>query len=456
MRRIVLLLILPLIAVLPTRAADGPAETVAPFLDEQTFAVVCIDFTRIDAKAVFDRLRKELPSDKDDPVAAMLTGQLSVGETVLANVVKQFTAAGGKELYLVVTLADDMTMPIFALVSLKDPKAGPDAMIDLIQGRPAEGHLPRNPMKPSPLPFKPEVVEPVGRLIFAGSKQALARAKAGKPDARPELTKAFASVGDAAVEAAFIPTVDSRRVIKETLPTLPEEIGGGPSTALTDGLRWAAVGFDPPPKMALKLRIGSKDADSARAVQAMIQKGFDLVGKQPEVRKFMPKFEAQSRRLLPKVAGNGLELTLDTQQIGSLLTDVLTPALAEARRQARRTMAASQLRMIGIAVFQYAAQHKRLPDTLEAMVQAKMLDAKALSNPRDPKRTPGFVYRKPATTMRDLDRPAAQVMAYEAHDDWPIGGIAVLCADGHVELIADQARFKKRLAESGKAVKKNE
>ena len=161
---------------------------------------------------MFERLRKQLPLADSDPVSPMLDAQLAVGEKLLGNAVKQFIAAGGKELYFVVTLADEITNPAFALVNLKDPKAGPDKMLDLLQGRRPK-HLPKSPMQLPPLPFKPQTVEPVGRMIFAGSTQALARVKSARPTPRPELAKAFASAGDAVVRIVFIPTADSRRVV---------------------------------------------------------------------------------------------------------------------------------------------------------------------------------------------------------------------------------------------------
>ena len=209
--------------------------------------------------------------------------------------------------------------------------------------------------------------------------------------------------------------------------------------------------------MALKLRIESKDAESARALQAVIRSGVKLIAKQREVREMLPKFAELSERLIPKPAGNGLELTLADKQIGALITDVVTPVLVQARKQARRTVAMAHLKTIGTAVYMYAEDNEgRFPDSLGAVAKADYLSAKVLKNPRVPKRSPGFVYVRPAKTMNALDRSAERVMAYEAHDDWPSGGIAVLYADGHVGIAADEARFKKRLAASFEAAGEKE
>ena len=66
-----------------------------------------------------------------------------------------------------------------------------------------------------------------------------------------------------------------------------------------------------------------------------------------------------------------------------------------------------------------------------------------LTNPRDRQRKPAYVYLKPLTEFARAGRD--HVVVYEAHEAWPAGGINVGFADGHVELIADQAQFKRLL-----------
>ena len=70
-----------------------------------------------------------------------------------------------------------------------------------------------------------------------------------------------------------------------------------------------------------------------------------------------------------------------------------------------------------------------------------------LRNPRQPQREVGYVYVKPVKNPRP-----DTLVVYEAHDDWD-GGVNVLFADGHVQFIGDEARFRKELAAAKAAAK---
>src|SRR5262249_19613118 len=112
-----------------------------------------------------------------------------------------------------------------------------------------------------------ETTEKIENALFAGTKRALARIREAKAVSRPEIAKAFAAAQDTAAQFLVLPTADARRVVEEVLPKLPQELGGSPSTILTNGLWWAAVGADSLPNPALRIVIQSKDAASARALK---------------------------------------------------------------------------------------------------------------------------------------------------------------------------------------------
>src|SRR5207245_1569407 len=95
--------------------------------------------------------------------------------------------------------------------------------------------------------------EKVGDAVFAGSWVSRQVVGALKSVARPELAKAFAAAGDGAAQVALIPPPHLTRIIDEMMPTLPKEVGGGSSKVLTRGVKWAALGLDASPKMALRL-----------------------------------------------------------------------------------------------------------------------------------------------------------------------------------------------------------
>ena len=73
----------------------------------------------------------------------------------------------------------------------------------------------------------------------------------------------LASVAKLPVQLLVVPPEHFRLVIAELQPTLPESFGGGPSSVITEGLLWMALGFDPEAQ-ELTIAIQSKSDESAR------------------------------------------------------------------------------------------------------------------------------------------------------------------------------------------------
>src|SRR5262249_20875160 len=115
---------------------------------------------------------------------------------------------------------------------------------------------------PEPL----EAAAQIGSAVVAGKKTTLERLRQHKPAARPELARAFAAAGDATAQLLILPPAHARRMLEETYPILPKELGGGPATALTRGLLWAAATVETRPQLALRLVIQSQDAQAAQAL----------------------------------------------------------------------------------------------------------------------------------------------------------------------------------------------
>lgn len=88
-----------------------------------------------------------------------------------------------------------------------------------------------------------------------------------------ELDAALEEVKDQPVQIAVLPPRHLWRTYREVQPMLPEELGGGPSSLLTDGIVWAAIGIDPA-DLATNLHIQSASeaaaADLAAAVPGLV------------------------------------------------------------------------------------------------------------------------------------------------------------------------------------------
>jgi hypothetical protein len=197
----------------------------------------------------------------------------------------------------------------------------------------------------------------------------LERVRSLKPEPRPELTAAFEAAGDTAAQVILILPKYARRVIEETLPELPKELGGGPSSVVTRGFQWAAVGIDFPPKPALRLVVQAQDGPAAQAFQAKAVEWLGRVMQLKEVREYLPKPDEILTLVTPKVEGSRLVLTLDEENQGITKAMVLlTPPAEYVRVRASEARAANQLKQLALAMHMYHDGHKQFP--LPATVSA--------------------------------------------------------------------------------------
>src|SRR5262249_49285966 len=151
------------------------ARALAGLLQEETIALVRIDFTRTDLEG----FEKVLPAD--------LLGRVKAVQAA-------FRKAGGAGL-VVPFSTGDLAGISFVHVPLKEG-ADAEALSELLKK-----HLPPG-----------TVVRKRDGALVAGSPEALGR---GKGAARADLPAAVKAAGDTVVQVLFLPTADQRRVIAE-------------------------------------------------------------------------------------------------------------------------------------------------------------------------------------------------------------------------------------------------
>jgi hypothetical protein len=341
---------LALALTLPATAAekfdpDARARAVAPFLDGQTLGVAHVDLTRVDADALLDQVAE---------IGKLEAQDLEESRRELRGWLADFSRAGGTELYVVFSTADALAAPPFVVVPLP---AGAD-------GKAVARELARSKLGVY-LRF-----ETVGQAVVGAGETTLKRLRTLEPVPRPEVAKAFAAAGDTVAQALLLSTPDSRRVLDELVPALPPEAGGGPSAPLTHGLRWAALGVDLPPQVAVRLVMQSPDADAATALAAALTRVRDALGRQHEVRAFVGDFDRLATLLTPKVEGDRLTASPG----GKELLAVLPGLLRRAYRAAERRAAEDNLRQLVTAMHNYADTYKgRIPAVANFDKQGKPL-----------------------------------------------------------------------------------
>lgn len=306
-------LLLPLSA-LSVAAAENPqatarAKTIAPFLDEMAVGLLRVDLTRMAVEPLFDEIRR---------LGFCKEPELADARATAAKMHADLIRAGVKDVYLVLTLARGICQRPFLGVIPLNPQSQPRAIEAALIGR--------------------ITCEQSGDVLLVEREpEAIADAKRRKPDPRPELAPALEAVGDMAAQLLVLPPKHFQRALEETMPVLPEAIGGGPIRVFSRGVRWIAVGLDGPPRPSLRVVIQSDGAAAAEDLRAKVIDLARRAGQMPEVRQVMPNFGEIVAPLTPQVEGNRLVLVLDDKNQGlSKVLGLLAPALVKARSPAAK------------------------------------------------------------------------------------------------------------------------
>lgn len=188
---------------------------------------------------------------------------------------------------------------------------------------------------------------------------------------RPELEEALRAVDKYPVRLLFLPPEHVKRTFRELLPRLPDSLGGGTSSWLTDGLRWAAVGLDP---ATLKLH-GVVQAESAEAAEALASQLPKLIeravqsGPTPMTLGNQELWRALLQRLTwttvddqVHVAWRGKEERNDSlERIATAIGQLLSPHNARVK--------ADRLKRIALGIHNYESAWKSLPPAKKARME---------------------------------------------------------------------------------------
>lgn len=326
-----------------TAAAAASADTnevIATFVDGRTVAVARI---RLDAITPSGALGEA------EPFAAAHRPWLEA----LRN-------AGARELYVLTTL--DELPPLsrsnpFALAPLGEG-ADAKAIGELLCGGAERGG-----------PAAWTTCASIRGAVLAGDDATLERAKTTTSSARPDLAAALEAAGDAPIALALSAPEDLRRAIDEQVIALPDELGGGPASLVSRGLKWASVAVEPRGAAPIRLVVQAASADDAAKLLTLGKEAVARLRTLPRISASAPGLAALVEALAPRVEGDRIALELPARAVAKLIGAVVAPPGEDDGRQD----CLRNLKHIALAMHNYHSEHNSFPPAYSTDADGKPL-----------------------------------------------------------------------------------
>ena len=331
--------------------AAAPPQSLAPFLDDESIAVVRLDLTRIDIPKTITRLLGPLDAPSRTP-----SGTFAAQVLATQRVADELRKAGASELFLI--------------LGINNSPAASSAVVPIAEGADATriGELLCGKHTERPLQVSPAFAVMHG-AVFAGTQEAIERVKRNDPKTpiRPGLAEALNSGNQGELQIALAPTADQRKILEEMIPTLPRELGGGPITTLTKGMNWGLLDASFGPKSSLRATVQATDALAASDIKGLATTALKAAGQKvgqqnKNLAKFLDGIEI-------RIAGDRLTSDLDLDQFASF---AMTPVVAM-RAAATRSQCMNNLKQIMLAMHNYHDKEKSFPPAFKANGDGKPL-----------------------------------------------------------------------------------
>jgi len=418
------IVMLTLVMSFVARARATDADLVAPYVGDRTAAVVRIDLEKVSltkvARWYIDSMKRaNAPAD----LMLEMENQIKMGSAMAQQQVDKVKQMGVKQVLLVVNLDDrDQPHPILVVPGVTNM----DQLKQMVQ------------------PMGLSIIKSEGDLI--ATDRGYAGAIAGiKPARRDDLTAPLANADSAIMLSAALPESLRAKLAVDhpTIQTPDDEID---TQMLLDGLRHVLVKIDMQPAIGMGYTIQSKDEAAAKALKEFADTS---AVREIDKDKSMAGLLDVVKLVSPTRQGDTLSLSMKEADLDKLIATSL-PAMLKARETANRVKSASNIRQMMLAVTMFANDNKgQTPATfqdLEKYLGGPMQMNRLLSNPLHPELAQaGYVFvPAPEGRISKIKDSSGRLAIYDAGDFGD--GVNVGFWDGHVQWIADKAKFDQLLA----------
>jgi hypothetical protein len=314
-------------------SAESDAEMVAPFVNETTILVLKID---LNAARLPDSGGIESPL-------------LNKTAIQFANQVMQQGRAivGDRPIYATVGIPVSTTrIPVFAFVEEQNDST------ELVR-------LLNNVAKVNACVHKGYVV-----AALVGKPRMEETLRALPPTSREDVATAFKTVADYPVQALLLPPGHVRRTVEELMPQLPPQLGGGPSSVLTEGVIWAAFGLAPD-RLNLEVTIQSQDEQAAAKFAAHLPEMLRaLYNSIPSSHQPLAKQRVNDllNSVKPKVVGDQIKVTFAAEkETRAQGLGLLGSVAASMRARAQRQTNMNRMKQMVLALHNYHDVYRMFP-----------------------------------------------------------------------------------------------
>lgn len=411
--------------------AQGQAsisQSLAPCVDQQTFAVVRIDLSRVDTDALFDLAAQAATKYVDAGQIATLKNKAGGPRQAMRQRIDAFKAAGGNVVYLIWSTND---LPRFLVALPVTDKTNPSALAEWV-GATLTG------LGLGSLDMNKQVKKQ--NLLLIGSKGVVERWEKTAPVTLTNLDKAAAAAQGAAIQVLIVPNDDAKGILGAMLPALSElgvQIDGN---AISTVLQWAAIGINLPPKPGIRLHIQATDAASAAALGRIVTGLWQRVGQYPSLKQTCPNLDASLAMLSPTVEGSASQLVLDDKACTRLAADFFAPAAVQVEDELACITCGTNLSGLGKALLIHANDYNdELPASLDILKKTAEVTARSLSCGCDREGKGGMPYIYRGVDLNTSANPDLITVYCGRHHR---GGRNVLFLDSHVEWVTDE-QFQK-------------
>jgi len=417
-------------------ASKEPAQVLGPCIDDQTFAVVHLDITKLDLDAFIGQALSAVSEHSGTDTAKHLQDNLKNFQAQAGAQLNDLLKAGGRDIFLVFSMYDFPYFFVAVPIHSASDQARLHQQIQEITKDFNVGDI--------------EIHVSDG-LILVGLKRTIARLKTISPVQSQALAAGFQACANTTAQVVLFPSSDQHRILAEMLPPISAESGKIQSTTLSKDLQWAALGLNGPPSVSLNMTIQSPNAEGADRVLTLVKNFYALAGQNPQVRELMPELDQVLKLLTPRKHGKRLLLQVDSAAADSIINNFVAPSLLQAHAIATRYACGTNMSGIGKALLIYSNDYNdQFPPDLETLISKAEMPANGLVCPAT-KLKDSYIYRGASITTSDI---LSLIMVYEKSSNHN-GGRNVLFLDSHVEWVTEE-RFQEFIKRDNEYRRKKE